>query len=184
MPTHLTGTSESPRSGFWRCVESGETLGFSKLIPQSRELKRSAFRYERVQCPGGVRRGVLADPFGAPQHEQAKNRASRRPSGCLDYQLDYNSELRSGCPAGLSATHGADQPGEAGEVKQPWTAHGPHPAKEPKGRSRPKVIDKSLLALPCRGSRLLRYLEKLTAGKSVPENYDGLILSLAWLSAL
>jgi hypothetical protein len=46
-------------------------------------------------------------------------------------------------------------------------------SREPKGRSRPKVIDKSVLGLPEPRHVLdrdhVRYLEKLTAGKSAPE---------------
>jgi hypothetical protein len=44
------------------------------------------------------------------------------------------------------ATPAADEPRTPSEVEQPLTAHGPHPAKKPKARS--KVIDKSMLALP------------------------------------
>ena len=43
---------------------------------------------------------------------------------------------------------GADEPQSPGGVAQPQTAHGPQQAKEPKTRSRSKVIDKSELALP------------------------------------
>ena len=46
------------------------------------------------------------------------------------------------------ATPGSDAPQTSGEVAQPLTAHRPYRAKEPKGRSQSKVIDKSILALP------------------------------------
>jgi hypothetical protein len=49
--------------------------------------------------------------------------------------------------ASLSTT-GADQSPRRGEVAQPPTVHGLHGPKEPKTRSRSKVIDKSVLALP------------------------------------
>jgi hypothetical protein len=46
------------------------------------------------------------------------------------------------------ATRAAGEPQAPDEVEQPLAAHGPHPAKGPKNRSRSKVIDKSVLALP------------------------------------
>jgi hypothetical protein len=42
----------------------------------------------------------------------------------------------------------ADEARKAGEVSEPPTAYAPHPAKEPKAKSRSKEIDKSVLALP------------------------------------
>jgi hypothetical protein len=49
----------------------------------------------------------------------------------------------------IAAALGTDQPQRPAEVvAQPLTPHGPHQAKKPKGKSRPKVIDKSVLALP------------------------------------
>jgi hypothetical protein len=41
----------------------------------------------------------------------------------------------------------ADEPQKPGVAEQRLTAHGPRPTKEPKNRSRSKVIDKSVLAL-------------------------------------
>jgi hypothetical protein len=46
------------------------------------------------------------------------------------------------------ATPTADESQTASEVDWPRTAHRPHTAKEPRGSSRSKVIDKSVLALP------------------------------------
>ena len=62
------------------------------------------------------------------------------------------------------ATRAAGEPQAPEEVEQPLTAHGPDPAKEPKNRSRSKVIDKSALALPeprrVRDREHVRYVAK------------------------
>ena len=70
---HLIVTAERK---FWRCVESGEPPRlFGVEPPQAADRGGAHRRHELLQCLGGIRRDLCADPVGS-----SRTRTSRRPN--------------------------------------------------------------------------------------------------------
>ena len=66
---HLILTAERK---FWRCVENGEPPNSLGRAAKATNRSCSDCRYDLVQCVGGTRSSLFADPSGTFEHEQAK----------------------------------------------------------------------------------------------------------------
>jgi hypothetical protein len=149
-PEQQTSKPREPRGG-----GNSRLNGEPRHTPQGRDSKLRSNPTEpplgseasaalRDQLLGEIKELAGGDGAALWAHRSLAEKNKLTTADALRVEETFKTRLAS-----IAAALGADQPQTPAEVAaQPLTAHGPHQAKKPKGKSLSKVIDKSVLALP------------------------------------
>jgi hypothetical protein len=121
---------------------TGRSAPKTRLAPVMPVLRPEASAELRDRLLGQLKELASGDDAALWAHRSLPEKNKLIAADALQVEEAFQAKLAS------FATPAGDETQPPTEVAQLLTARGPHRGKEPKGRARSKVIDKSVLALP------------------------------------